>query len=439
MNSIKLGFFLAVNAIKHSSKWISVMTIAIVFILFLTIVIISGILVGLIQGSEVAYRERFAGDMSISTLEKKKHIEKALDMINILENSPYVTAVSPRYVTSGSIEANYKTRKSDDLPNKKNVSMYGIDIENEDIVTNLSGGILEGEYLEPWDEGKYILVGKNVLAKYSLVADVDSSALRDVEPGTKVRIQINPSSSVSNRGLPSEEALDNTQGTDNGGNYFEYIVKGVVSVKAGNYSQAVFFPSTDLRKIANIDIADVDQVAVKLKSGDDSPYVVQVLKNNGYEQYAKIQTFEEGTPEFVIQMKQLFGFLGNAFGGLLLVVATITLFIVVFINALTRRRQIGILKGIGISKTTILASYIFQSLFYSMIGSFAGLFLALGVIKPFFDRHPIDFPFSDGILVADTIPTLTRVFILIIASVLAGFTASYMVVKKNTLNAILGR
>jgi putative ABC transport system permease protein len=431
MNSIKLGFFLAVNAIKHSSKWISVMTIAIVFILFLTIVIISGILVGLIQGSEVAYRERFAGDMSISTLEKKKHIEKALDMINILENSPYVTAVSPRYVTSGSIEANYKTRKSDDLPNKKNVSMYGIDIENEDIVTNLSGGILEGEYLEPGDEGKYILVGKNVLAKYSLVADVDSSALRDVEPGTKVRIQINKNVAIDEEGL--------NQGEDNNLDSFEYIVKGVVSVKAGNYSQAVFFPSTDLRKIANIDIADVDQVAVKLKSGDDSPYVVQVLKNNGYEQYAKIQTFEEGTPEFVIQMKQLFGFLGNAFGGLLLVVATITLFIVVFINALTRRRQIGILKGIGISKTTILASYIFQSLFYSMIGSFAGLFLALGVIKPFFDRHPIDFPFSDGILVADTIPTLTRVFILIIASVLAGFTASYMVVKKNTLNAILGR
>jgi ABC-type antimicrobial peptide transport system permease subunit len=138
-------------------------------------------------------------------------------------------------------------------------------------------------------------------------------------------------------------------------------------------------------------------------------------------------------------MKQLFGLLGNVFGLIGLIVAIITLFIVIFINALTRRRQIGILKGIGVRGATILWSYVFQSLFYVIIGSGIGLLLTFYVLKPFFVANPIDFPFSDGILVAEVGTTFLRVGILVIVGIFAGLIPSWMVVRRNTLNAILGR
>ena len=51
--------------------------------------------------------------------------------------------------------------------------------------------MLEGEYLTCADAGKYILIGKDVLAKYSVVADVDATALpRGCRAGTKVRVNI---------------------------------------------------------------------------------------------------------------------------------------------------------------------------------------------------------------------------------------------------------
>jgi ABC-type lipoprotein release transport system permease subunit len=48
------------------------------------------------------------------------------------------------------------------------------------------------------------------------------------------------------------------------------------------------------------------------------------------------------------------------FGSIGIVVSAITLFIVIFINAITRRKQIGILKGIGINSFAIEFSYLFQ-------------------------------------------------------------------------------
>ena len=119
--------------------------------------------------------------------------------------------------------------------------------------------------------------------------------------------------------------------------------------------------------------------------------------------------------------------------------AAVTLFIVIFINAITRRRYIGILKGIGISELAIEISYVLQSIFYAVVGSGVGLIVVYGLIKPALDAHPINFPFSDGILVAPLDATLMRVAILVVTTVIAGYIPAKLIVRRNTLSAILGR
>ncbi len=413
-NSIKLGWFLAIRTVQHASKWTTGLIIFVMILTFLNLVVVSGILVGLIQGSEVAFREKLYSDVGVQALEKKNSILKTNEILSLVDSLPEVKARAVRYTNFGNIEANYATRKSDDLANKKGVNIRGISPEDESIVTTLNENILEGEYLNREDASKYILVGKDILAKYSIVSDVDTTALRDVEPGTKVKITIASTTA-------------------------EYIVKGIVKIKAGDLSSSVFMVDSEVRKLANKQLSDADEIAIKMIDTKDAAKVRDILKNNGFGDYAKIQTFEEGTPAFVIQMKQLFGLLGSVFGSIGIVVAAITLFIVIFINAITKRKQIGILKGIGISPNTILWSYVFQSMFYAIVGSLIGLALTFYVIKPFFINHPIDFPFSDGILVAEVSTTLMRVGILIVVALFAGLIPSWMVVRKNTLNAILGR
>jgi cell division transport system permease protein len=122
-----------------------------------------------------------------------------------------------------------------------------------------------------------------------------------------------------------------------------------------------------------------------------------------------------------------------------LVVAAITVFIVIFINAITRRKYIGIMKAIGVDGKTLELSYVFQSMVYAIIGSIIGLAMVYGFLVPYVAANPIDFPFSDGILVAPVDLTMVRVGILLFVTAIAGYLPARIIIKKNTLDSILGR
>ena len=60
-------------------------------------------------------------------------------------------------------------------------------------------------------------------------------------------------------------------------------------------------------------------------------------------------------------------------------------------------------------------------------------------LEPFFRRNPIDFPFSDGILSVSIGGTAIRIVILLVTTFIAGYLPAKLIVKGNTLDAILGR
>jgi ABC-type antimicrobial peptide transport system permease subunit len=78
-------------------------------------------------------------------------------------------------------------------------------------------------------------------------------------------------------------------------------------------------------------------------------------------------------------------------------------------------------------------------MFYAVVGSLIGLAVLYGFLKPYFDENPINFPFSDGILVAPIGPTLLRIALLLAATMIAGYVPARIVIQKNTLDSILGR
>lgn len=412
--SIKVGYFLAKKAIVRANKLMTIAMIGVMAMTFVALVVISGIMSGLIEGSIISFREKALGDLVISSLDKKQIVLNSESITNLLRNDSRVEGYSPRYLDNGSVEANWKTLKSSDTPNKRGVQFFGVDPILENNVTKLSENIKEGEWLNKEDASKYVLLGKDIVEKYSVASDVDPTLLRDVEPGAKVRINI-------------------------GSTTKEYLVKGIIVVKNQDIGQKVFMVDSELERLAGFLPQDVNMIAVKLKPGVDPKSVKATLIANGFDAYAKIQTFEEGTPAFVNQMKQLFGVMGTMFGSIGIVVAAITLFIVIFINAITRRKQIGILKGIGIDGFAIEFSYVFQAAVYTILGIALGMLIVFLLIKPAIDAHPIDFPFSDGIIVVDMSTTIVRIIVLIIIAMFSGYLPARMIVKRNTLDAILGR
>lgn len=411
--NFRIGFFLATRQIRRASFWTTGLIVFVMVLTFLNLVVVSGVLVGLIQGSVDSQRAQYTSDVIISNLNDKEYIENTPEIMNIIKSLPEVESASARYRLGGTLEANYKTRKETDKPNTASALMVGINPFEEDRVTGLSKNIAEGEYLSPTDYDQ-IVVGSFLLSQYVPVDNPGFLAMDNVSPGTKIRISVN-------------------------GIRREMTVKGIIESKVQDISRNAYMVDSQLRSMIGRNDGNVAEIAVKLKPGADPSAVRDALVLSGVDKVAKVQTYYDAQPQFLKDIIKTFATLGNMLSSIGLVVASITIFIVIFINAITRRKFIGILKGIGISGKAIEASYVFQSIFYALCGSFIGLVLVYAVLVPFFAMHPIDFPFSDGILVAPIGQTLLRVGLLVLSTVIAGYIPARMIVRKNTLDSILGR
>ena len=411
---LRVGGFLAKRDIKRANKWTTILIVFVMMLTFLNLVVVSGILVGLIQGSVEADKKYSSGDILITPFLNKAYIDHTPEVVAAVKTLPDFSAVAVRYTGSARVESNYRTTlKPGELRDGAGATLLGIDPKNEEAFSGISKFVIEGDFIDANDSDS-IVIGKNLLYKYTPIESPGFQTLKDVSIGSRIKITV-------------------------GGVSKEYFLKGIISSKVDAFDTSVVMVDAEARKLIGRTDVNANQIAVILKPGVDPLISKAQLLASGLDEYGRIQTHDEALPKFLKDIANTFAILGNAISAIGLVVASITIFIVIFVNAITRRRFIGILKGIGITQRAITVSYILQSIFYAVAGSIVGMVIVFALLKPFFDANPIDFPFSDGILVATISGTFGRAFILLLATMVAGYIPARIVIKQNTLSAILGR
>lgn len=411
--NIRVGFFLAFRALKRASLWTTGLIVFVMVLTFLNLVVISGILVGLLQGAVDAVRTEYTSDVIVSTLSDKSYIENSSNLIALARGLPGVASVTARYIETSRLEAGYQTRRESDKPDVANALTVGVDPLEEDLVTGISKDIVEGEFLAAGDYDKVVL-GNYLLKQYLPFETPGLATLENVGIGSKIRLHV-------------------------GDVVREVTVKGILKSKVDEIALRVFMVDTQFRSLIGRNDGNIDELAIRVEEGVDPVEVRELLKLQGVGEIARVQTFEDAQPQAFKDIINTFNMLGAMFSSIGLVVASVTIFIVIFVNALTRRKYIGILKGIGVTGRAIEYSYVFQSIFYAFIGSAIGLALVYGFLVPYFAAHPIDFPFSDGILVAPYEQTFFRVGLLVVSTIIAGYIPAWMIIRRNTLDSILGR
>ncbi len=419
--AIRVGWFLAVEQIKHSGKGTTSLIIFIMTLTLLNLIVVSGLLLGLITGSFEQYRQGYSGEVIITSAPGRSYIENSQPLLAYIRSLPDVTSVSPRYGVGATIRGTLSENpKKHERPNQIAIRLVGINPETEEATTRFSRFILHGQSLDPHTSGQ-ILIGATMIQKYSTYADANIPGLdflKKVDVGSRVRVNLNI------EGAPTTSK--------------EFIVAGIVKSKIDEVSTRAFIIDDELKRLLSINTTQYQEIAIRTKP-EKAAELAEQLKVFMAGSAARIQTSDEAIPSFLRDIESTMGVLGNALSSIALIVASITIFIVIYINAVTKRKYIGIMKGIGISPLAIEISYVFQALFYGLAGSLIGLSITFGLLKPYFDANPINFPFSDGILVATASGAGIRVLILLVVTLLAGYIPAKLIVRKNTLDAILGR
>ncbi len=414
MRILRIGLLLGWRQIQRANKWTTLLIIFVMMLTFLNLIAVSGVLVGLIAGAENAVRAEYLADLVISEKDGEDNILETETILRELSAFPEIEAYTVRYSGGGVLEANYKERR--DLAGERDtatVTVTGIDPSLENSISNLSHNVIKGEYLNDTEEG-YILIGNYYLEEFAQQFGDIFDTISKVEIGDTVRLTVG---NVSK----------------------EFVVKGIIESKVDQVSLNTYIPEREFRRLFGRIDRNADQIVIRTKDGESEIDLKASFVANGFDKMAKIQTYDEAKPKFITDIKNTFNILGSFISSIGIVVASITIFIIIFINALSRRQQIGILKGIGIERRAIEVAYVFQSAVYALLGSGLGALLTYGFLVPYFDENPIKFPFSDGILVAPVEETVVRFIILFVITLIAGFLPAWLIVKQNTLNSILGR
>lgn len=415
--SFFVGFFLAVRDVKRSNIWTTLLVIFVMSLTFFNMLLMGGLLMGITAGMEETFKDYYSSNIRISPASEKSTIYRTQDIIKSIENLPELKNYSLHYSTQAILEYGYKTKlRQYDLTETASGQLIGIDPKNENQVTQLSSRIIDGEYLLATDVDQ-VLLGKDLLQQYSSGTpdSGNSNSLVNVKTGSRIRLTV-------------------------AGVQREVTVKGVISTKNRTVDSRIYMTDLAVRNLTNNPQLNVNEIIISLTRDDyDSQVKEYLLASIPNPDEVIIQTAIEAIPSASADINKTFALLSNIVGVIALIVGAITIFIVIFVNAITRRKYIGILKGIGISTRAIQISYVIQSLLYAASGIFFGSIVIMLYLKPYLNIHPISMPISDGSLAVTYVDLLIKGLILMTTALISGFIPAWLVTRQNTLDAILGR
>ncbi len=411
---IFVGQFLAFRELKRNNPWSTALIIFVMSLTFLNMVLMGGILTGLAEGMMNSFKTYYSSDILIKPATQYVSISQSSMLNSVIKSLPSYQASSSRYTTPAILENENKVKiRATDIGQRVNSTIVGINPKDEDAVTGISSEIILGEYLKEYDTDGIIL-GKSLLVEYSQGSSTEPR-LKDITIGSRLKLII-------------------------GNEDIDVFVRGIVDTGNSTVDGRAFMLESTMRPLINNHSLNASEIAVLLNPDSSREEAKEyILKNFSYDTDVIVETAEETLPKAISDMKKTFSMLGNIVGVISLIVGAITIFIVIFVNAITRRKYIGIMKGIGISARSIEVSYVMQSLFYALSGIIFSSLIIIWFLAPWFDIHPLKFPVTEGKLAVTTSGLVMRGLILTLTAFISGYVPARMVTKQNTLDAILGR
>jgi len=402
--NLKTAFFLAFTSIKRGNKGTLAMTILIMTLAYVNLVFISSVFGGIVEAINTQSIKNQYANIVIEPAVDEKYI-KNTNAMDLIPTIPGVLGSAEHYIDSPLISYD-KYNDGRDIKAGRWV-LKSINPEIEKKVTKISESIIEGSYLTKTDRNQ-IVIGKEIAGGHG--GDLEHLSL-GVSVGDKIDV------SFSN------------------GIKRSYTVKGIFSTKSTQVDQMVFITKKEMESVLKVHNW-ASEVIVKIKdTGNEDIYVEEIRKiglhNEDIKKWSDLMGFTSGASKSFTMISIILGVIGT-------IVAGVTIFIIIFVSVVNKRRQIGILKAIGMHESTIVLYFVIQALFYGVIGVILGASLILFVIRPYFISNPLDFPIGwVSLKVTFNIIRISNLS-LIGAALIGGFFPAYRGAKESILKSIWG-
>lgn len=394
----RIPFFLMWKYLRRGNKWTLFLIIFLMAIAFINLVFITSLFNGIIKSAEDQIINTYTGHIMITPKTGTDYIENSDQAVNKISQVENVIGVSDQLYVSGSLEYNGI---------KGSWPVLAINPEKEKSVTNVYEKMTSGKYLSPQDTDK-IIIGRQIAGGEDV--EMDAFSFKNARVGDMITLNLGQITR-------------------------QFEIKGIFYTKFIDTDQRAFITKKAWQEINPLSENKATSIIVRLEKRDGEE-AIENIKATGLE--ATFVTWEDvsGLMDTVtgsfLSINVLLTFVGT-------LIAAITIFIVIYIDITNKKRQIGILRAIGIKPYLIRVTYVIQTSIYSVSGVLLGTAIFFGILVPYFNHFPFALPIGDANLVVNPADYIIRLETIILVAIGSGLIPAFMVTRTKILDAIWGR
>ena len=398
-NNFKLPFYLAAQSIRRGRKWTMALTIVLMAVAFVNLVFVSALFNGIVEGGNQQTIDMMSGDVYITPKSGSMFIDNKGTLINNIKSIDGVSAVTSGYQLPAKIEFNSKSGAW---------AVLAINPTEYSKVIGVQSKMFSGEYLDENDTDQIIL-GRQIVGGEGV--ELDAASLKGTKVGDKVAVTLN-------------------------GIQKSFTVKGVFYTKFMESDIQAYITEKALKSIIP-DVSFDNTTVIKIKTlsskqGSVLESVKSVNSSLSVHSWTEAAGITKSASKSFVSINIILTIVGT-------VVAAATIFIVIYVDVINRRRQIGILRAIGIKPSIITVSYVILAIFYVVMGIALGSLIFYFALAPFIKAHPIELPLVDVVLNLSWSDYISRIEIVSIAAAVSGLIPAIVVTRTKMIDAIIGR
>ncbi|MDD1652837.1 MAG: hypothetical protein LUO86_07370 [Methanomicrobiales archaeon] len=242
MNTLKVAAFMALKSLRRGDVRVLLLTISMLILVYVNLIFTPSLLTGAVQKIHDKTKHTISADIVFQASGENPVIVGAEELVSDIGLLEEVEAACSR--NSLGAEIHYGSERFAS-------AIYAIDPVKDSQVFQISGTVIEGEYLEPGDTGQ-ILLGAQVAGADLEELELYSSSLKTVHAGSKV-------------------VIDYVNGVER-----EYTVKGIFFTEFVQGDIRAYITEDDYRTMVPPLLQDTaTSIHVKLEKGADRSLVVE--------------------------------------------------------------------------------------------------------------------------------------------------------------------
>ncbi|KQC04727.1 MAG: hypothetical protein APR53_03095 [Methanoculleus sp. SDB] len=400
--NLRVSVFLAARALQRGGRGRVLLNIIVIAFVFTNMIFLPSVISGAVESYNVQTIDFMTSDIVIGPRVDERYIEDADTLLGRINRIPGVIRASARFSMPVSVDFEENT---------VSIEVKAFDPRDEVEVTKIHEFIEEGSFLGSGDRDE-ILLGVLVTGHEDKSKDFYDS-LGGAAVGDVVTVR------YAN------------------GVVRQYRIKGIVRTKSYIADYMAFVTADEMESVLGGTGPNTRASEILVKATDDADLSALKRMILSFGVGEEVKTWEDATSDIVAESVESFNIINNITVIGSLIIAIVVIFILITIKTFTNRKQIGILKAIGIKKSVIINSYVMQVFFICTFGVILGLVILEAMVL-YFTAYPIEFPDGTVTPLVDAGMLVENTVMLYLSSAVAGFIPAWRITNEKILDAMRG-